>query len=357
MYGVDFMKKRHNTLDYKYFHKTKYIKTLEREFNIANFKTEYIEQFDIMYDIFKTLILVNNIVFADSNKNKQDKITDIIIELEKCIYGDLDNDSNKYKYSVRQINKLLDKHTRYLFKKFIEWYEYLSNIGKLDNVAQEIEKEMYRLENINFDKIIEKHMTYKKDKNSDYKIYLCKFNRICYDNKFEEKYKTDFEKYYGTLSNDEYYILKNLFNLVASANNGIINELFNKPLVKITDTDTHNYIFNLYLNTLNISVSPQTMARRSIIHISCCQEIFEYFEKDMNITFNDIANNFDLYNFIYELNSNQSIWKEANKDITKTLLNELNHIYKLYNENKLDKALEITHNIIERNKDLFIRIS
>ena len=47
------------------------------------------------------------------------------------------------------------------------------------------------LENINFDKIIEKHMTIKKDKNSDYKIYLCKFNRICYDNKFEEKYKDD----------------------------------------------------------------------------------------------------------------------------------------------------------------------
>ena len=70
------MGKRHNTLDYKYFHKTKYIKTLEKEFNIVNFKTEYKNQFDIMYDIFKTLILVNNIIFADSNKNKQDKISE-----------------------------------------------------------------------------------------------------------------------------------------------------------------------------------------------------------------------------------------------------------------------------------------
>ena len=30
------MGKRHNTLDYKYFHKTKYIKTLEQEKKISN---------------------------------------------------------------------------------------------------------------------------------------------------------------------------------------------------------------------------------------------------------------------------------------------------------------------------------
>ena len=44
--------------------------------------------------------------------------------------SELDNDSNKYKYSVRQINGLFDKHTRYLFKKFVEWYEYLDNISE-----------------------------------------------------------------------------------------------------------------------------------------------------------------------------------------------------------------------------------
>ena len=67
------MGKRHNTLDYKYFHKTNYIKALEKEYNIANFKKEYELQFNIMYDVFKTLIVLNNIIFADSNKNKDDK--------------------------------------------------------------------------------------------------------------------------------------------------------------------------------------------------------------------------------------------------------------------------------------------
>ena len=70
-----------------------------------------------------------------------------------------------------------------------------------------------------------------------------------------------------------------------------------------------------------------------------------------------MANNFDLYNFLYELKVNQSTWKETNKDITKTILNELNLVYDLFNKNEYEKALEITHNIIERNKDLFIRIS
>ena len=32
------MGKRHKTLEYKYFHKTHYIKSLETEFNIENFK-------------------------------------------------------------------------------------------------------------------------------------------------------------------------------------------------------------------------------------------------------------------------------------------------------------------------------
>ena len=159
------------------------------------------------------------------------------------------------------------------------------------------------------------------------------------------------------MSNDEYYILKNLFNLEANANNGITNKIFNRPFKKLTDDDTCFSIFELYLNTLNISAPPSIIGNHSIIHTCSCQEIFEYFEKDKNITYDDVANNFDLYNFLYELKVNQSTWKETNKDITKIILNELNLVYDLFNKNEYDKALEITHNIIERNKDLFIRIS
>ena len=145
------MGKRHNTLDYKYFHKTKYIKTLEKIKHIDNLKKEYFDQFNIMYDIFKTLINVNNIIFSESNKTIDDKVFELTIELEKCLYGDKDNDSNKYKYSVRQINSLFDKHTRYLFKKFVEWYEYLDSISEFEPIKEQIEFEMNRLDEKNFD--------------------------------------------------------------------------------------------------------------------------------------------------------------------------------------------------------------
>ena len=223
---------RHNTLDYKYFHKTKYIKTLEREFNINNFKKQYPKQFDIMYDIFKTLILVNNIIFADSNKNKQEKITDIIIELENCIYGTLDNDSNKYKYSVREINSLLDKYSRYLYKKFIEWYEYLENITNLLPIQKEIELEMNKLDEKNFDFIEEDNITYKKNKDSKYCIYLSKFyeyncNKNFLNDYLDQYYKNNIEDLSrNKLEKEICYI----FNLVACANNGIANIIFEQKM-------------------------------------------------------------------------------------------------------------------------------
>ena len=351
------MKNIHKTLNDDTFRKCKYIYYLEEYLKTDNIKKTHPKQYNIMLDVFKTIIDLKNILVADSDRTIDDKITDLEITLEKCLFGELDNDSEKYKYSTRDIKGLTDKHTRYLYNKFKEWYEYLSNIGKLDFVEKEILNEIYRLENINFDEVVKGHLTHKKNKNSNYKIYLCKFNPICYDKKFLKEYKINFEKYYGTLSNDEYYILKNLFDLVANANNGITNKIFNRPFKKSTDDDTCVSIFQLYLNTLNISAPPNVIEHRSLIHTCSCQEIFEYFEKDKNITYDDVANNFDLYNFLYELKVNQSTWKETNKDITKTILNELNLVYDLFNKNEYEKALEITHNIIERNKDLFIRIS
>lgn len=351
------MKNIHKTLTDEIFRNCKYIYYLENYLNTDNIKKTHPKQYSIMLDVFQTLILLKNILVADSDRTIADKITDLEITMEKCLYGELDNDSEKYKYSTRDIKGLTDKHTRYLYNKFIGWYEYLSNIGKLDNVEQEILEEINRLENVNFDEVVKGNLTHKKDKNSDYKIYLCKFNRICYDKKFKEQYKVNFEKYYGNLSNDEYYILQSLFDLVANANNGITNKIFNRPYRKLTDDDTCASIYKLYLATLNISVSSRIIERNSVFHTCCCQEIFEYFEKDTNISYDDIANNFDLHNFLYNLKANQSTWKEAKKDITKTILNELNLVYDLYNKNEYEKALEITHNIIERNKDLFIRIS
>ena len=55
--------------------------TKRQELSIADFKKESSDQYEIMLNVYKTLILVNNIIFADSNKNINDKIFEIELRL------------------------------------------------------------------------------------------------------------------------------------------------------------------------------------------------------------------------------------------------------------------------------------
>src|SRR5574344_338137 len=104
------MGKRHNTLSDDIFRNSKYIKALEKELEIDSFRKDYKEQYDIMLDVYKTLILINNVFYADSNKNKKDKTNEIIDLLEKVIYKSIDDD--RAKYSTRAIKALIDTNTR-----------------------------------------------------------------------------------------------------------------------------------------------------------------------------------------------------------------------------------------------------
>ena len=112
------MGKRHNTLSDDIFRNSKYINTLEQALEIDDFRKEYKEQYDIMLDVYKTLITLNNIFFADSNKNKKEKTDEIIDTIEKVIYKSIDDD--RAKYSVRTIKALVDSNTRLLYSKYSE---------------------------------------------------------------------------------------------------------------------------------------------------------------------------------------------------------------------------------------------
>ena len=79
------MGKRHNTLSDDIFRNSKYIATLEKELKIDDFKKEYSDQYKIMLDVYKTLIIVNNIIFADSNKSIYDKNIEVDEALTECI--------------------------------------------------------------------------------------------------------------------------------------------------------------------------------------------------------------------------------------------------------------------------------
>ena len=171
MYGVDIVGKRHNTLTDDIFRNSKYIRTLEQVLEIEDFRKEYKEQYDIMLDVYKTLITINNIFFSDSNKSKKQKQNEIKDTLEKVIYKSIDD--NRAKYSVRTIKGLIDSNTRLLYNKFNEWYENLSyNEKYYDNLKLEVEEEMDTLDNIDFDNIVKNDLRYQKNKNNTIIKYM-----------------------------------------------------------------------------------------------------------------------------------------------------------------------------------------
>lgn len=364
------MGKRHNTLDYKYFHKTKYIKLLEKIMGIDNFKKNYLEQFNIMYDIFKTLINLNNIIFAESNKNNDDKIFELSIELEKCLYGDKDNDSKGYKYSVRTINNLIAIEPKRLYKSFGEWYEYLENMEKLGTIPKEIEETMSELENFGFDDIINENIAYKENKNSKQRLFLSKFYKYNCNEIFLNEYLDDyFKKYAETLSRKE--IKKEIcfiYDLVASANNGIVNRLFNKEN-EFTKKNLSFFEHILYyFETLKINIIDDENFSSMHKYFSTEEVLIYYYLSSYdikNFTSKDISgiknfiNNFDLYSFIvgmYQITNNIVILKTKNQMLMK-IVEDLKNIYNLILNNEYEKAHSQVLEIIKNNNNIFIKIS
>ena len=364
------MGKRHNTLDYKYFHKTKYIKTLEQEKNITNFKKEYFEQFNIIYDIFKTLINANNIVFADSNKTIDDKVFELNIELEKCLYGDKDNDSNSYKYSVRTINNLPTIEPKRLYKSFIEWYEYLESMEKLGTIPKEIEEIMSELENLGFDDVINENVAYKENKNSKQRLFLSRFFKYNCDEKYLSNFIDDYyKKYVETLSRDE--IKKEIcfiFDLVAKANNGIVRKMNNiKDILSKKDFYHYDYILD-YFETLNIQVKDddnfstlkeEFTKEEAIIGFYLSLYDIENFSIEDITSGKDILCNFDLYSFVvcmYQITNGLLVLETKNQ----MLLKIVEDLKKVYN-NILNNDYELAHKqvleIISNNSNIFIKIS
>ena len=257
------MGKRHNTLSDDIFRNSKYVKTLEKELGIDNFRKEYKEQYDIMLNIYKTFILINNIIFADSNKSINDKIFEIELELEKCLFGSNDNDSEKYQYSTRTIKGLLDSNSRILFNKFIEWYDYLMNINKLDQVKQDVEELMNKLEYVGFDNVIKGKIEYKKNKDSNYKIFISKFNNLYAENKaFLDQYKQDYNNTYGIdLSDNEMLEIAFIYDMVACANNGLAYFYSSEDIsnYNLSEKSSYKDYYSAYLSALNIDFCDNTL--------------------------------------------------------------------------------------------------
>lgn len=229
---------RQDIINDNIFSKSLYIKTLEEELGIKNFKKEYREQYEIMLDTFRTLILVNNAFYSDTNGGLEDRIELATNILAKYLYKD-DSETTK-KYGSRKINNLFDEYCISLNKKLFKWYEVLQTPAnylkthpkELDIIKEEISNEIKILKFINYDYTIENNIILKKDSNTKYSKYLSKFNYLNPQREqFIKEYKKDFyDTYKQMLSNEDIKNITYVYDLIVSLNNGIVDLInYNKP--------------------------------------------------------------------------------------------------------------------------------
>ena len=378
------MGKRHNTLSDDIFRNSKYINTLEQALEIDDFRKEYKEQYDIMLDVYKTLITLNNIFFADSNKNKKEKTNEIIDTIEKAIYRSIDDD--RAKYSVRTIKALVDSNTRLLYNKYSEWYEKLSyNENYFDTLKNEIEQEMTTLENISFDNVVKGSLQYEKNKNSDYKIFVSKLDYLFPNNKdVWKEYKQNFYDTYGIqLTDREKNDIYLIFKLIAYANNGIVKLLFQDETkdFELTVQDNAEDYFKAYLTSLNIDIKDNKKFMNKADNFLneafiTNHVIMEQLENDTknehiieisHIEIEPFIANYDLYFFYVNMEKiTTGLYEFTIKaDVVVKLVNDLKEIYNLMYDNvptitdekQVQEAFGKVQNIIDRNKKMFERLS
>lgn len=376
------MGKRHNTLNDDIFRNSKYINTIEQELGITDFRKEYKEQYDIMLDVYKTFITINNIIFADSNKSINDKIYELELEFEKIIGEQVEEEygeKRKHKYSERTRKNLIDSHTRYLFNKFIEWYDYLMDFNKLDLVKREVEEEMQQLENIGFDSVVKGGIEYEKNKDSNYKIFISKFNNLYTDYKaFKSQYKSDFVNTYGIdLTKEEMQYIGFIYDLVAYANNGIIKTLYDKEPIEfdLSEKSSPEEYYKAYLSLLHLDIKDNDLFKKNsekfldlIILVS--QKLTEQLPKEIayNIEMTDYINKFDYYYFITTMKDiiDGNIKAIASNMLINKIVIDLKEAYELVvlqteteelKQANFKKAFDKVQAIIERNKNLYERLS
>ena len=366
------MGKRHNILSISTFKNSKYIDCLERNLEIKNFKKEYPTQFNFMFDTFKTLIYVNNVLFSDNDFNKVEMVEKIRQYIENYLYVDYEN-SDKRKYSVRTLQSIFDKHSIYLYNKMNCWYDIFSTltikdineVNSLKEITKEIEFEMERLEKHQFDNLINKNISYEKAIKIYDKRYLSIFDdKILPKNeKAIKEYKENFYNMFGKkLTNKEFNYIKELYNLIAKAHNGLIN--FNKQSywktinnIKIENLDD---MYSLYLKSLNIEKNIDIIDKLKKEwdflgdYINNC--IYDALEAEI-LTFNETIFCYDMLYFKQKIQKYKINNIPLKNEMVQKLLKDTLKINKVMNENNSQKTFDFIQKIIKNNSKYFITIN
>lgn len=359
---------RHNTLNDTIFRNSKYMEVVNTQVGCKDFKKEYEEQYNFMLDTFKTLILLNNSFYSDSNISLADKVANALDIMEAYLYIDTD----KKKYSVRFIQSIIEKHSTHLYRIIEEWYITLEHLTPKDltttnyvkSIMEEIEKEMTRLESVGFDDMVKGSIDYKKNKNSNYKIYISRFDSLNTEySTFVEVYKNEYnERHTNTLTYDNLTDIGLIYTLVAKANNGIVITLDDKSNkdYNLNENSTPKDYYEAYLDSLNIGVDDtfyKLSANAFMIN-------FELVSSNVSLSTNDIINNFDMFYFLEMMNRKKdftTIDDEANK-----VLDDLKQVYEIITKTPTSQddmlgnfkvGYDMIQKIIDRYQDYYIRVS
>lgn len=380
---------KHRLIDTNDFRNSKYMQVVNKQVGCKDFKKfcdenkEYKGQFDFMVDTFKTFVLLRNCFFSDSNLSINDKVEKAQKIIGKYLFSDFDEENNetlsengKSKYSVRFIQNVCERYSTHLYRRINEWYfDYLDNYTLNSNikpVLDDIAEEMARLEKVGFDDYVKENINFKKNKTSDYKIYLSKFDSLYsgYEEFTEEFIKEYNDNHITPLNDEELGRIRLVYTLMAKCCNGITKVLENKPLEEfnIDERTTPTELFNIYLNQLNFNETrfdfrmeaTQFMLQATLLYSKVGSR---------GLTFNEMMNNFDMYYFFDKMQTlvNKDDFKITDEQIQKDL-QDLREIYKLTHTQakSVDEMLELFRealtlisNLISKKRiaNYFIRIS
>lgn len=377
---------RHNVLTDDVFKNSKYVAFVEKTHNIKNFRKEYREHYDMILDIYKTFISLNNCFFSDSNLSNADKVENALKIMEDLLFVDYE-ESEKRKYRVQDIRDILDKRCRHIYNLIEEWYNDLETLSSKDinnsitlkNMKKDIKKEMADLEFAEFDSINLENISYQRNTIKNYRNYtkyFSKFDNIYIKSKeFKQEFKNKFYENNGIkLDDNDLNKLGLLFKLLSSLNNGLVNIITDYKLdEEISQGTSVDELYKIYLKSCNIDYENENFIDNSRDFL-CFQGIIKN-KIDEELKFNNtiLLERFDL--FFFYLTMEQCFYSHKIKvksDFINKLQNDLIDIYKQFKDiKKKEKELSLeeikeqyfipiykkANDMIKRYGDVYERIS
>jgi len=378
MRGVKDMGNIHKTLKDDNFKNSKYIEIVNKQMGCEDFSKSYQKEYSIMLDIFQTFIELYNCFFADSNESNIERVKQakkLLAQLFK-MKDEEEIDLIGVKYSVRDIKNLPEKEVRLIYNLMKECCYTLYFMEESERESQPlketkklIKKKMQMLEKVGFDKWVKDSISFDKNKNSNYKIFVCAFDTLNKNNEefiedFKKGFNFDFDKDFGESEFEELFFI---YNLVAKANNGIVNTLANTQdkQYNLTSNSSPQEIYKAYLDTLHLNIK-DTYSNLSALHFTLtASTTYESIRETYNISFNEMISNFDLYFFLDKMkncvNTNEIT---ISSNVTDSIIKKLQDIYNTIT-NIQDKDIKETYKeafdkvqeIIKRNAKYYIRVS